>query len=110
MPPLSDLPIEFASGPFTVPKALHAGLTRKTLRGRRFRTPHRGTRVLAGTTIDEVAAVEAARLVLPRDALATGVTGLRLFGVDVGSAAPLRFVTAHPHQVSPDWLGAAPGR
>jgi hypothetical protein len=43
--------------------------------------------------------VETALLVVPPDALATGVTGLRLFGVEVGSVSPLRFVTAHPHQV-----------
>ena len=41
----------------------------------------------------------AARLILPSGTLATGVTGLRLFGVDVGTAAPMRFITTHPRQI-----------
>jgi hypothetical protein len=48
---------------------------------------------------DERSAVAAARLILPPGTLATGVTGLRLYGVDVGTAEPLRFVAAHSHQI-----------
>ena len=43
--------------------------------------------------------VTAALLVLPSDAVAVGVTGLRLYGVEVGEAWPLRFASTHRHQV-----------
>lgn len=120
----NDLPPELGPGPFTIAAAYAAGVSRQTLRGRRFSAPHRGVRVLASGPDDDRtpedrqsdqwtkeqraaderlaqlrAAVDAARLVLPADSLATGVTGLRLFGVEVGTTRPLRFVTAHPRQV-----------
>jgi len=41
-------------------------------------------------------AVDAARLVLPPETLATGVTGLQVHGVEVGDPEPLHFVTTHP--------------
>lgn len=94
-----DLPPELGSGPFTVASARAAGVSRATLRSRRFLSPHHGLRTSTGTPNDLRAAVEAARLVLPSDALATGVTGLRVLGVDVGTPASLQFVTAHPRQV-----------
>ena len=50
-------------------------------------------------TPDELAQVAGALLTLPPGTVATGVTGLRLLGVMVGTAEPLRFVTTHPHQV-----------
>lgn len=43
--------------------------------------------------------VSAACLILPSDALATGVTALQLAGVRVGPEQPLNFVTDHAHQV-----------
>ena len=94
-----DLPPNLRTGPFTVAAALDAGLSEKTLRGRRFTIPHRGVRQLGNGPTDLRGLVDAARLVLPPDALATGVTGLQLFGVDVGPERPLHFVTAHRHQV-----------
>lgn len=94
-----ELPSNLRSGPFTVAAALDAGVSAKALRGRRFTTPHRGVRQVAGAPADLRAAVDAARLILPPDAMVTGVSGLQLFGVEVGPAEPLRFVTAHPHQV-----------
>ena len=55
----------------------------------------------APTGIDTtlVGRVFTALSVLPPASAATGVTGLQLLGVDVGSAEPLRFVTASPRQV-----------
>ena len=86
-------------GPFTVAEARAAGVSRKSLRSRRFRSPHYGLRVPTAEVPNERAAVEAARMVLPSGTLATGVTGLRLFGVETGTPVPLRFVTTHPRQV-----------
>ena len=95
----NQLPPELMSRPFTVAAARAAGVSRATMRGRRFSSPHHGLRIPVGARTDERAAVAAARLVLPGDALATGVTGLRQLGVEVGTAAPLRFLTTHPRQV-----------
>lgn len=95
----NHLPPELGSGPFTVAAARAAGVSRNTLRGRRLQSPHHGLRIPTVAVADERTTVAAARLVLPSDALATGVTGLRVFEVDVGTAAPLRFVTAHPRQI-----------
>ena len=94
-----ELPPSLWPGPFTVATALDAGVSAKALRGRRFTAPHRGVRQVAGAPTDLRAAIDAARLILPPDALVTGVSGLQVFGVDVGSTRPLRFVTAHPHQI-----------
>jgi hypothetical protein len=95
----NDLTPDFTGGPFTVAAARSAGISRRTLRGQRFRSPHRGTRVLAGAVTDERTAVAAALLVLPTGTLATGITGLRVLGVEIGTAEPLRFVAAHPRQI-----------
>jgi hypothetical protein len=38
-------------------------------------------------------------LTLPPGTIATGVTGLQLLGVDVGSLLPMTFATTHPRQV-----------
>ncbi|HSU35126.1 MAG TPA: hypothetical protein VLJ88_05660 [Propionibacteriaceae bacterium] len=73
-----------------------AGLSTKVLRGRRFTSPHRGVHLLATGNGDLRVAVDAARLGLPPGTLATGVTGLRLHGVEVGNLEPLHFVTTHP--------------
>lgn len=43
--------------------------------------------------------VSAARRVLPGDALLDGVSASHALGVTVGGARPVRFVSAHPHQV-----------
>ena len=84
--------------PFTLAEAQAAGLTRKVLRGKRFASTGRGTYV-QDPAPDESLLVAGALLTLPRETVATGVTGLRLLGVMVGTAEPLRFVTTHPHQV-----------
>lgn len=43
--------------------------------------------------------IAAAWLVLPNDVLLDGVSALHGLGVEVGAPRPLRFVSAHPHQV-----------
>ena len=43
--------------------------------------------------------VRAALCALPADTIVTGVTGLQLLGIDVGSELPMRFATTHPRQI-----------
>ena len=94
-----EIPADLTRGPFTVATARAAGVSPKILRGRRFQSPHHGVHVLAATNGGEREAVAAALLVLPAGSLATGVTGLRLHGVEVGPPSPMRFVTTHARQV-----------
>jgi very-short-patch-repair endonuclease len=94
----TDLPDGLPDRPFTLAEARTAGLTRKVLRGKRFASTGRGTYVRSPTP-DENVLVAGALLTLPPGTVAAGVTGLRLLGVMVGTADPLRFVTTHPHQV-----------
>jgi hypothetical protein len=73
------------------------GVTPQMLRGKRFVRVHEGVwrhRDHAMTAPDRL---EAARLALPDDARVTGITRLRLLGLDVGPRLPLRFVVARDH-------------
>lgn len=93
----TDVPEELADRPFTLAEAQAAGLTRKVLRGKRFASTGRGTYVQHSALAESVR-VSGALLTLPAETVATGVTGLRLLGVMVGTADPLRFVTTHPRR------------
>ena len=84
---------------FTTAQARAHGYGRGALRGRSVRRELRGAYVPGWATDTLATRVEAARQVLPIDAQADGVTALQLLGVEVGAEVPLRFVTAHPHQV-----------
>lgn len=86
-------------GPFTSTQAAAAGLTEAALRTRAVRREHHGVYVGASLAPSLELSVAAARLVLPVDAVPDGVTALHLLGVEVGDPLPLRFVSAHPHQV-----------
>lgn len=69
------------------------------LRGQEFQRLQRGVYLASreAPALNDV--VGAALLLLPADAVAISVTGLRLYGVDVGNLLPLRFASRHPHQV-----------
>ncbi len=69
------------------------------LRGQGFQRLQRGVYATADREPTFGELVGAALLVLPPDAVAVGVTGLRLYGVDVGSLRPLRFASCHPYQI-----------
>ena len=84
---------------FTTAQAHQHGFGRGALRGGSVRRQLRGVYVPAWADDGLVTRVEAARRVLPEDARPDGVTALQLLGVAVGTTEPLRFVTAHPHQV-----------
>ncbi|WP_204912214.1 hypothetical protein [Microlunatus spumicola] len=85
--------------PFTTAQARDAGLTPAGLRGPAVRREHHGAYVEAFIEPDLAVSIAAARLVLPADALLDGVSALQALGLDLGSPRPLRFVSAHPHQV-----------
>lgn len=48
--------------------------------------------------------VEAARLAMPDDAHITGITRLRMEGLDYGSAVPIRFVVDRDHHIALDGI------
>lgn len=94
----SKIPADLARQPFTLAEAEALGVSRKVLRGRRFTSTGRGSYVQLADPGERVL-VQGALLTLPPATVATGVTGLRLLGVLVGTPDPLRFITTHPHQV-----------
>jgi hypothetical protein len=95
----SEIPDELVGCPFTLAEARAAGVSRKVLRGQRFASTGRGTYVRVRSALDEATLIHSALLTLPPQTLVTGVSGLRLLGVMVGSPDPLHFVTTHPRQV-----------
>ena len=87
------------STPFTAGQASEHGYGRGALRGRSVRRVLHGVYVPAWAESSLVNRVEAARRVLPEDVRPDGVTALQLLGVLLGEEEPLRFATAHEHQV-----------
>lgn len=85
-------------GPFTTAEALRAGISRGVLDGPTVQRLLPGVHAAAGDVRFPML-VAAARLVLPADALLTGISALRLAGAAVAPVLPLHFVTLHPHQV-----------
>ena len=85
--------------PFQTADALALGVSWKTLQGSRFRRLAKGVYVAATTADSQRIHVRAVMLTLPPGTIATGVTGLQLLGVDVGSQLPMTFATTHPRQV-----------
>lgn len=78
--------------PFTIEQARKAGLTRARLQGPAYQQVMHGVYAPSGP-LDLRTRIDAARLVLPRDAIATGRTALRVRGLYPGSDLPLTFVT-----------------
>ena len=98
MQPL-NIPNELTGEPFTVSTAGAAGLSWKVLQGQRFVRVGRGAYLRRDGPTTEASLISGALLTLPPPTLVTGVSGLRLLGVMVGSPDPLHFVTTHPRQV-----------
>ncbi len=79
-------------------EARDLGVSWKMLQSARFTSLARGVYVQAPD--ESLATVVAGhRRTLPAASLATGVTGLQLYGVAVGPPRPLHLVTTHPRQV-----------
>jgi hypothetical protein len=85
--------------PFRTADADALGLSVKTLQGSRFRRIAKGVYVAATTDESLRIQVQGIMLALPPGTIATGVTGLQLLGVAVGSEVPMTFATAHPWPV-----------
>lgn len=67
------------------------------LQGKRFQRLFHGVYATAGP-VDLEDLIAAARLVLPPDAMVSGVTALRRAGLDIGADLPVRFRSPTPHQ------------
>jgi Protein of unknown function (DUF559) len=93
------VPSRLGPRPFTYAEALAAGVSRQTLRGRRFRRLHEAVYVCADVELTLEVRIQAALLVLPPDTVVTGVTALRWYGLDVGRDPRLHFSTTHRHQL-----------
>lgn len=88
------MPAPPASGPFLYRTALASGMTENALRGPRVQRLGHGVYAAADLRIGLVESIAGALLVLPSDAVVTGVTALHLYGVTIGDPLPVRAVTA----------------
>jgi hypothetical protein len=93
------LPQALNGQPFEASSARAVGLSWKTLQGSRFRRVTHGVYVAAATADSAGLRVRGVMLALPPGAIATGVTGLQLLGVDVGPEVPMTFATTHPRHI-----------
>lgn len=99
------IPTDLAGRPFTVGQARDLGLRRGVLEGPRFRRLFRGVYLRAGIEPTFRTWLDAARLVLPSDAVVSHSSAMRLRGLEPARAAPLEFstntshVTEHPDLV-----------
>jgi hypothetical protein len=80
--------------PFRLDQAPARGLTRDMLRTARYRRLGHGIYTETDRPVELGDQVAAARLVLPADAVVTGVTALHLQGVTLGDPLPVRASTA----------------
>jgi hypothetical protein len=85
--------------PFRTADARALGVSLKTLQGARFRRITKGVYVAAAAAESHRIRARGVMLALPRGTIATGVTGLQLHGVDVGTQLPMILATTHPRQV-----------
>ena len=96
--------VGLVDAPFSTAEARENGLGRGALRGPSVSRRLRGVYLPADVPVTLAVEVAAARKVLPSDVLVDGTTALHVYGVEVGEARPLRFVSAHAHQVAgPVW-------
>jgi len=85
--------------PFETSFARAVGLSWKTLQGFHFRRITHGVYVATATADSARLRVRGVMLALPPDAIVTGVTGLQLLGIDLGSELPMTFASTHPRQI-----------
>ena len=98
------IPSELRSQPFTRAQALGLGLSDQALRGSRFTRLVRGVYVCADVPKTFQTYLRAGQLLLGDGARATHVTGLRCYGVELGSMLPVRFASEQPHRSRCDWV------
>lgn len=90
---VTNVPMELRSRPFTTPEARAAGLSSTVLKGKRFRRLFRGVWVCSDVLVTLQVRLQAARLILPADAVVSHTTALALLGVESGPTEPLHFST-----------------
>lgn len=97
---VQPIPADLRSRAFTTEEALTHGVTRRMLDGRRFVSLHpgRGIWAVADEPRDLKFLLRADRLILPRDATVSHVTGLHLHGVDIGESSIRHWSTNQPVQ------------
>ena len=93
------IPQELDGQPFRTADAHALGVSLKALQGARFRRIAKGVYVAAAAADSHRIRVRGVMLTLPPGTVATGVTGLQLLGIDVGSPTPMVFATVHPWPV-----------
>lgn len=87
------IPQSIRNRPFTVREAVALGLSEDCLRSRQFRRLFRGVYAVATLEMTLPRWVIAALLVLPADAVASHLTALRIYGLDIGRDSSLHFST-----------------
>jgi hypothetical protein len=95
----SVIPQALNGQPFETSFARAVGLSWKTLQGSHFRRITHGVYVATATADSAHLRVPGVMLALPPDAIVTGVTGLQLLGIDLGSELPMTFASTHPRQI-----------
>lgn len=82
----AHVPAALTAGPFTTRTAAQHGVTSDKLRGRAWRQLFRGVWVVAAAVLDRTTWLQAARLVLPVDAVLCGLSAVDGWDVDVRPA------------------------
>ena len=77
------VPVHLRERPFSTAEALASGLTRQSLRGKRFRQVFRGVHVSADLEITLRVRLAAATIVLPHGSVVSHLSAMRLFGFDI---------------------------
>ena len=90
---MRPIPRELHGKAFTRNQAERIGVSRRMLQGRRFVMIHPGIYRSADTEPTLRLLIDAALLVLPKDATVSHLTNLRLRGLDIGPLLPLHFST-----------------
>lgn len=82
----AHVPAALTSGPFSTRTAMEHGVTSDMLRGPSWRQLFRGVWIVASAVLDRTTWLQAARLVLPVDAVLCGLSAAGAWGADVRTA------------------------
>ncbi|WP_370619025.1 DUF559 domain-containing protein [Mumia qirimensis] len=101
---MKPIPVVLREGPFTTATARAVGFRPQDLQGKRFRQLFRGVYVVTDLPMTFELLLRAALLLLPDDTIASHLTALRLWGLDVRRPLPLHFSTNTTAQVRRDGI------
>jgi hypothetical protein len=88
-----DVPCALRNRPFSTGEARAVGLSSTNLKGSGFRKIFRGVWACSDVLLTLNVRIQAARLILPSDAIVSHTTALALLGVESAPAHPLHFST-----------------